>query len=176
MARPHIASGASVLDVGCADASLFRQVSAIGRYVGLDPAVGEEVRGDRFTLIRGTFPDVVPSRADFDAIVMLASIEHVPEAALPALARAANALLRERGKVIITVPDARVDRILEVLALLRIIDVDAMKADEHHGFDANRTAEPFERSGFELVHRRKFQLGLNNCFVLEKVRHLDAIS
>lgn len=172
MARPHIAPGASVLDVGCADASLFRQVPAIGRYVGIDPAVRDEVRRDGFTLIRGAFPDVVPPHGGFDAIVMLASIEHVPEAALPALAKTSNTLLRGRGRVIITVPDARVDAILEVLAFLRIIDVDAMKVGEHHGFEANRTAEPFERSGFELVAHRRFQLGLNNCFVLEKVEDL----
>jgi hypothetical protein len=52
---------------------------------------------------------------------------------------------------------------------LRLIDDHEMKAHEHHGFDADQTTDLFGRHGFRLLHRERFQLGLNNYFVLEKV-------
>jgi SAM-dependent methyltransferase len=112
--RRHLRPGARVLDVGCGDAALLRHVPSIGQYVGVDPSVADESRGEAFTLIRGAFPDTSPATGDFDAFVMLASLEHIPAAALPALAKRANALLRMHGLALITVPDRRVDAILEV--------------------------------------------------------------
>jgi 2-polyprenyl-3-methyl-5-hydroxy-6-metoxy-1,4-benzoquinol methylase len=166
--RPFIEPAARVLDVGCGNAALARQVPTIGDYVGIDPGVSDEALGSAFRLMRGTFPDVSPSAGEFDAVVMLACLEHVPPAALPDLARRANALLRIRGTLLITVPDARVDAILHLLSFLRVIDAAEMKADEHHGFDAERTGDVFTPCGFRLVRRERFQLGLNNCFVFEK--------
>jgi hypothetical protein len=70
--------------------------------------------------------------------------------------------------LIITVPDARVDRILDVLSALRLISDDDMKAHEHHGFDARATRALLEPAGFRLVRHEAFQFGLNNLFVFEK--------
>ncbi len=170
--RPFIAAGARVLDVGCGDAALSRLVPGIGEYVGIDPAAEDEVRGPSFRLVRGALPHPCPPLEPFDAIVMLATVEHVPAEALPELARACAGLLRERGKVLATVPDARVDAILEVLAGLRLIDASDMKVHEHHGFEAGRTVALFEESGFRLARRAPFQFGLNNLFVFEKVSRL----
>ena len=68
--------------------------------------------------------------------------------------------------MIITVPAKAVDHILAVLRWLRLID--GMSLEEHYGFEPADTARIFAAPGFKLLHRSKFQLGLNHLFVFER--------
>src|SRR5262249_42118589 len=79
------------------------------------------------------------------------------------LARECRRLLRPGGRVIVTVPAPLVDRIIALLCRLRLAD--GMSLEEHHGFDPSATPAVFERHGFDLEHRSRFQLGLNFLFV-----------
>jgi SAM-dependent methyltransferase len=162
-----IPDGSRVLDVGCGDGALFRQVPWIREYVGIDPGLVEERRTERCALWRGSLPGHCPTLAPVDVLTMLAVLEHVAAPALPELVQEVAALLVEGGRLVLTVPDARVDRILDVLAALRLVSDDDMKAHEHHGYDASRTRVLFEDS-FRLVAHERFQLGLNNLFVFER--------
>jgi hypothetical protein len=56
--------------------------------------------------------------------------------------------------------------------LLRLGVVDGMSLEEHHGFDVNEIPEIFENGGFVLMKWRKFQFGLNNLFVFERLNRL----
>ena len=84
----------------------------------------------------------------------------------PALATACHDLLLPGGRVIITVPAKAVDHILAVLRWLRLID--GMSLEEHYGFEPADTERIFGAPGFRLVHRSRFQLGLNHLYVFER--------
>lgn len=166
-ALQFVRDGDRLLDVGCFDRALLdRALPRVARAVGIDPLVAP-ARDGKVELVRGLFPGE-PRFADgsFDCITCLAVLEHVQDPG--ALARECARLLAPGGRVALTVPSPIVDRILDVLILLRLAD--GMSAEEHHGFDAGRTPEFFRGAGLELAVRRRFELGLNQLFVFEKPR------
>jgi 2-polyprenyl-3-methyl-5-hydroxy-6-metoxy-1,4-benzoquinol methylase len=162
-----IRSGSRVLDVGCFDGALFEALGErLVEGLGLDPLLEREIRGPRWRLVRGRLPGAPESAGPFDAVTLLAVLEHVPESDLPGLAAEIRRLLVPGGRLVLTVPEPAVDRVLAVLAGLRLID--GMSLEEHHGFEAARTRSLFEGAGLRLVVHRRFQLGLNNLYVFER--------
>ena len=163
-ALPHIPRGARVLDVGAHHGELLFR---IGGGVGIDPHA-PSISGD-VTLLRGTFPDdrvakLAEERA-FDVVTMLAVFEHVRDPR--AVAKQVAAVLAPLGRFVLTVPDAKVDRILDVLLRLKLVD--GMSADEeHHGFDVRELPRILDDAGFDVVKHARFQIGLNNLFVAVK--------
>lgn len=166
--RPYVASGARVLDIGCADGALFRQLkSRIGEGVGIDPYLDRSVDMDHCRLIAGWFPKDLPDPRQFDVITMLAILEHIPAKDHPQLAADCARFLKPGGYLVITVPSPIVDRLLSLLNFMRLID--GMSLEEHYGFDASKTPSIFSVGGLMLVKAEKFQLGLNNLFVFTRI-------
>jgi SAM-dependent methyltransferase len=166
-ARPYIPAGARVLDVGCADGALFKRLkSQVGCGVGIDPDVPELVEAGGYRLLPGRFPDDVPAGESFDAITMLATMEHFPQDRLPDVGAACGRLLTPGGVLIVTVPSPVVDRILDVLKSLKLLD--GMDLHEHTGFDPARAPAIFAACGLALTHAKRFQFGLNHLFVFRK--------
>jgi SAM-dependent methyltransferase len=165
-AGPFIIEGSAALDVGCADGALFRQLrSRIRSGIGIDPdAVAAE--GGRFRVIRGSFPADVADLGPFDVITVLAVLEHVPTQAQPAFASACYRLLRPGGRLVVTVPSPMVDRIIDALKALRLID--GMDTEAHFGFEPAQTIPVFHGAGFVTLASTTFQLRLNNLFVFER--------
>ncbi|MDQ4132392.1 MAG: methyltransferase domain-containing protein [Actinomycetota bacterium] len=170
-ALPWVPEGAHVLDVGCADGSLFTLAAGrIGSGVGIDP-IGDATpppvfADDRYEFRRGSFPASVQPGETFDAVVMLAVVEHVPEPELPDWADAVSRVLRPAGRLVITTPSPYVDHILHVGIRLRVLD--GMEAHQHHGFDPKHVPAIFSVADMRLEKHRRFQLGLNNLFVFAK--------
>lgn len=162
----HIAPASNVLDIGCFDAVLFEQLGEKLTYgVGIDPLI-KPLKTEKYELSPGLFPNDLRSDRKFHAITMLAVLEHIPESEIPSLAKACYDYMLPGGKLIITVPDTKVDHILAALKFLRLID--GMSLEEHHGFDIRKTPDFFSKAGFKLKEHSHFQLGLNNLFVFEK--------
>ena len=164
-----IPDGGSVLDVGCADGALFHLGRArIASGVGIEPDSSiRDWRGPSTTRRAiGTFPDAVPDGEQFDAITMLADVEHIEDSELPKWAQACQRLLRPDGLVIMTIPSPAVDKILHVGMALRLLD--GMDAHHHHGLDPRRVPSFFTDAGFTTETHDRFQLGLNNLIVLRK--------
>jgi 2-polyprenyl-3-methyl-5-hydroxy-6-metoxy-1,4-benzoquinol methylase len=164
--RPYLPPGAEVLDIGCADGALFRQVAGLGRCVGIDPDLRGPVRRGQATLLGGTFPEALEDDRPFDAITLLAVLEHVPAVDQPRLAADVARFLKPGGYLVVTVPAPAVDRLTAWLRRLRIIH--GMSLEEHTGFDVDKTEPLFANAGLRLVKHGKFQLGLNNLFVFQK--------
>ena len=161
IALPYIPEGARLLDVGCADGTLLRRVAPrIRDGVGIDP---DAPAGDP-RLQRGLFPDDLRTSGVFDVITMLAVFEHFRDADRPRVVDACRRLLRPGGRVILTVPSAAVDRIVDVLRTLRLAH--GMDIESHHGYDPDQTPRHF--AGFRVVTHRVFELGLNHLYVLER--------
>ena len=117
--------------------------------------------------MKGAFPHDLPSQTDlFDAITLLAVLEHIPESEMAAFSKALGDKLAPGGFLVITVPGPAVDHILAALKTLRLID--GMSLEEHHGFKTEQTPAIFEAVGLSLVTHRRFQFGLNNLFVFKK--------
>jgi SAM-dependent methyltransferase len=160
--------GARVLDVGCHDGALFRRLGPeLGEGIGLDPALVGPIRGERYELRPGSFPAEAPDEpGSFDAVTMLAVLEHIPPDQQPALAEAVHRLLKPGGRVILTVPSPRVDTILDVLTRVRALD--GMEADQHYGFRPDDVEPLMLAAGLDLVAHHTFQLGLNHLFVFRR--------
>jgi SAM-dependent methyltransferase len=165
VARSWVPAGARVLDIGCHQGEFFQSMGDhIGPSVGLDPlaALGDD---SRHQLLQVHFAEPMEFQDEsFDAVVMLATLEHIREK--DPLGRECFRLLRPGGRVIITVPSPRVDHIVHLLCRLGLAD--GMSLDEHHGFDPKTTAEIFTRHGLVLEKQKRFQLGLNYLFVFRK--------
>jgi 2-polyprenyl-3-methyl-5-hydroxy-6-metoxy-1,4-benzoquinol methylase len=166
-ASKYISKGARVLDIGCGDGTLFRVLqSNISEGIGIDPDLDHTIVQDRYTLLRGTFPQDVPKTAPFDVITMLAVLEHVPPHQQLEMACKCAVLLRPGGYLVITVPSALVDPILDLLKAMRLIDGQALH--EHYGFDHRNTPTIFASDSLTLLIARKFQIGLNNLYVFRR--------
>ena len=164
----QIPQDARVLDIGSEDGYLFEIIGdRISTGVGIDPLLTKTEHHGRYTLVPGHFPEQVPRETPFNAIVMLAVIEHFPEEILQNCDTLCRELLHDDGRVIITVPSKYVDTILTILKWLHLVDADTL--DEHHGFEVSMVEEIFSSDSFKLVHREYFQLGLNNLFVFQKI-------
>ena len=171
-AATFLKPGDRVLDIGCADGTLFRLVHWLGESVGMDPDFqldhAAELPNVRF--IRGLFPQALLTekwpRMVFDAITMLAVLEHITPDQHPALVSGCARLLRQGGRLIITVPSPVVDHVLAVLTTMRLVH--GMSLEQHHGFEPHQTAAIFSERGFQPIAHHRFQLGLNNLFVFQR--------
>jgi SAM-dependent methyltransferase len=162
-----VPSGSRLLDVGCADGRIF--VLGAGRLaggVGLDlddslPWLPADV-----VRVIGPFPEAVAGQGPFDAVTMLAVVEHLEDGELERWGRATLELLRPGGRLVVTMPSPLVDHILHVAIRLRLLH--GMDAEAHHGASPDDVVPTLARCGFRVLARRTFQLGLNNLFVFEK--------
>ena len=157
-----------MLDIGCGDEGyLLRRLTA-ARRDGIDPTLAGEYRESGLHIANGFFPGDLPRlglTGPYDAILALAVFEHLSECDMESARTALPALLNPRGRLIITVPHPFVDRILDILMFLRLIDGQAV--EEHHGFDPADLAR-LASDRIRLIRRTSFQLGLNNLFVFER--------
>jgi SAM-dependent methyltransferase len=167
-AIPYIGQDHVVLDIGSADGALFKHSEVARRVaggVGIDPDAIPTTT-DKFRMVRGSFPDDLPADQQFGTITMLAVLEHIPTNQQPSLARSCFDRTLPGGRLVITVPGPMVDRIIDVLKTMRVID--GMSVEQHYGFDPHRTVPLFEEAGYTLAAAKKFQLGLNHLYVFAK--------
>jgi SAM-dependent methyltransferase len=169
-ATRFIRPGSRVFDIGCHDGELFRVIGpALRDGVGLDPDLAGPLSGPNYALRPGTFPDDAPDEAGtFDAVCALAVLEHVRAGERADFAAAVARLLHPGGEAVLTVPAPAVDRLLDVMIRLRVLD--GMEADQHHGFQISEVEPLFVSAGLVLERHETFQAGLNHLFVFRKPR------
>ena len=163
--RAWLKPGARVLDIGCHQGEFLDRLAPVIRdSVGLDP-LARPRETSTHTLRAVPFAEPLDYPAGrFDAIVLLATLEHIRDK-VP-LAREARRLLAPGGRLIMTVPSPRVDDIVHTLVRLGLAD--GMSLEEHHGFKPEHTEPIFCAAGLELEHHSTFQLGLNHLFVFRQ--------
>jgi SAM-dependent methyltransferase len=167
-AYPHIGKGARVCDLGCGlDAAFLDYASdRIAHGVGVDDQLRDDHVG-RWQRVRADICAPLPlESAQFDHVVMLAVLEHLPEPE-PVL-REAHRILAPRGSLIMTWPSSAVDPILNLLHRLRLVS-DEMESDEHQKrIPVPLLQEMLERIGFKSFAHSRFEFGLNNLMVTSR--------
>jgi len=169
VASREITSNSSLLDIGCHQGELFEFLEKKNiRGIGLDNLLEnpKTLRNGEISLIKSYFPNESLKGLQFDYITGLAVFEHIPLKEQIIIAQSCYKLLRNGGKLIITIPNPFVDYILDVLLKLRLID--GMSLEEHQDIKPKQVIENIIASGLILVKHQKFQLGLNNLIVFEK--------
>lgn len=167
MTRKHLPGCLRLIDIGAHNGELFESLgSHLIEGFGIEPLLTSPIQRKNYTVLPGLFPDVMPSTNKWDAITMLAVLEHIPTCAQPRLAEACWNLLRPEGRIVITVPSPLVDHVLSLLSFFRLID--GMSLEEHFGFQPSDTTDIFAPPRFILQHHQRFQLGMNHLFVLTK--------
>jgi len=167
VAARWIPQGSRVLDIGCHQGEFLSWLGEkIAPGVGFDPLYKENANAGKHRFFAKNFQEGLPFDEDpFDAITLLATLEHIRDKS--SIARESARLLRPGGRVVITVPSPLVDKILDFLILLRIVD--GMSLEEHHGFLPDELPGIFIPAGFRLMKKQKFQFGLNNLYVFERL-------
>jgi 2-polyprenyl-3-methyl-5-hydroxy-6-metoxy-1,4-benzoquinol methylase len=167
-AKKFVNKNDTVLDIGSVDGVMFEAWQGyINKGIGVDPTLTEQIIKQNYVLYPGYFPEACPKGETFDAITLLAVLEHIPISEQENLAKNCHDFLKPKGRLIITVPSPQVDLILSILTKLRLID--GMSLEEHYGFEPKHTPQIFCEPRFKLIHQSHFQLGLNNLFVFEKI-------
>lgn len=158
-----------LIDIGAYHGETFDALGdRLSEGFGVEPLLESRIETPSYVIEPGYFPAVRPPEGGWDAVTMLAVLEHIPDSEQKNIAEACYQLLRPEGRVIITVPAHAVDHILSVLKFFRLID--GMSLEEHHGFVPDDTLKIFASPRFRLLQHSKFQLGLNHLFVFEKTK------
>lgn len=159
---------ASVIDIGAHQGELFTALGArLERGFGIEPVNTTEIRGHNYVIRPGYFPEVSPDEpGSWDAVTLLAVLEHIPPEGQGRLAAACADFLKPGGRVVITVPSPQVDHILWCLRTLRLIS--GMSLEEHYGFKPADVPRIFGAPHFRLLRHSRFQFGLNHLFVFER--------
>jgi len=167
IAAHWIPKGSRILDIGCHKGEFLLWLGEkISPSVGFDPLYKEKTIPGEHQFFNQNFQEGLHFDEDsFDAIILLATIEHIQDKSI--IARESARLLHPGGRVIITVPSPFVDKILDILLWLRIVD--GMSLEEHHGFLPEELPDIFIPKGFRLRNNQKFQFGLNNLYVFERL-------
>jgi SAM-dependent methyltransferase len=104
----------------------------------------------------------MPPVAAFDAITLLAVLEHFAADDYDGLRSGCARFLKPGGYLIITVPSPKVDGILKVLLAIGLID--GMSLEEHHGFDVEDTTTVFPPPAFQIGKPPAIPTGLKQAF------------
>ena len=164
-------SGKRILDCGCGDGVLLDVIGEDTDYTGID-INREHIDNAKSRRLNAKFLmlDVegdLKVHGKFDVIVMCALIEHLknPERFLSIISR----LLAKNGRIVITTPTPKANKILNLGSAVGIFDMEAFK--EHKSYftydDFGRIAKNL---GLKIEHYEKFQLGLNQLVVLCKAK------
>jgi len=117
-----------------------------------------------YRLIPGYFPYDLKVSETFDVVTMMAVAEHIPIDTFPDVAEACWKYLNPGGHVIITVQHPRVEKLLDLLKALRIVEGFSMH--EHYGFNPEYLPDIFNQ--WHLVKKEQWGFGCNNLFIFTK--------
>lgn len=162
---PYIPPKSVLLDIGGYDGSLFQYLDdRIAKGICVDPLCRSGSVGRFHFLQQSACPHIPLPDASVDVITLLAVLEHVDDK--EAMAAETFRVLKEGGRLLLTVPHPVVDEILRIFTRFRLAD--GIAAEEHHHFHVRRVVPLFCSYGFVAVKKQKFQGGLNHFFYFKK--------
>ncbi|MHC4212762.1 MAG: class I SAM-dependent methyltransferase [Planctomycetota bacterium] len=155
-----------ILDIGCGKIPFFLINTKFEEKYGMDPVVDtsyceENMKLERFDIVKN---GVLDFESDFfDVVVMLAVFEHVEPDKLAGHLEEVKRVLKPSGRLILTTPTPWVDKLLKVMARLRLVSPEEI--NEHKGsYNHASIASYLDKAGFEKEKMRfgYFEMYLNN--------------
>lgn len=164
--------GGNILDFGCGRGDLLKFLSCFDFYIGVDIDIftikkcRERIR--KQNVFFQTLSEFIekPQLRNFDYIVLAAVLEHLdnPKNTISWL----KEFLNENGKIIITTPTRIADIFLSFGSKIGIFSREAYK--EHKIYFNKKSFQILaEELGFKIKKYKKFELGLNQLLILEKL-------
>jgi ubiquinone/menaquinone biosynthesis C-methylase UbiE len=165
----HIPSGVKVLDVGCGKSATFLKTIAprIQQGIGVDFKV-KPLRTSKIEAIALHLDRVLPFEdASFDIVTMLAVLEHI-EYEKDVLVEI-HRVLKQNGKLILTVPSIWSQPVLEFLSYqLKIVDEVEIR-DHKRYYNRQRLRQVLvEEARFRDFKHQYFQFWMNNFCIATK--------
>jgi SAM-dependent methyltransferase len=155
-----------ILDVGCGVHPHFLLRSGFRHKYGIDPSCDESRIGNgSITLLkkRPADPRAIPvDDAYFDAVTMLAVIEHMEPGEVSGFVREIHRVLKPGGIFLMTTPARWADGLLRFLALAGLVS--RVEIEEHKVAYSHRTLKKvLVQAGFRaaLIKMGYFQAGMN---------------
>jgi len=150
-----------VCDVGCGyEGTFLRAVrDKVKGCWGIDCKVGPYSEGN-LTLINGHIEKELPCESGtFDFVTMLAVLEHLenPENVVAECGR----ILKDGGRLAMTVPSHAGKPVLEVLARMKMVDPQLV-AEHRRYWNKAELARLLKSAGFENIEHSYFLAGFNN--------------
>lgn len=157
--------GGRVLDIGCGSSPYFLSHTYFKEKYAIDqlpkaPVAASDILWHQLDL--NAEPRIPFADGYFSAVTLLAVAEHLDPAALERLLTEAHRVLAPSGRLMLTTPAARADRLLRLLARLRLVSPEEI--DEHkYAYTPGLLGWYFGRAGFamERIAIGHFELGLN---------------
>ncbi len=104
----------------------------------------------------------------FDSIISLAVIEHIDYEEVFKIFRKFQAKLRNDGTIFLTTPTPASKPLLEFLANIGILEKQNIEEHKHY-WNKEEIFELAKKNGFKILKYKKFQLGMNQYALFEKV-------
>jgi ubiquinone/menaquinone biosynthesis C-methylase UbiE len=165
----EIPANATILDVGCGSKATF--LRAISPRIKLGFGVDFKVANTQFgnlnttqVMLDGTLPF---EDAIFDVVTMLAVLEHIEQEKL--ILREIHRVLKDDGKLVITVPSIWSKPILELFSYRLKIISEAEIRDHKRYYDRQKLRQVLvDESNFKHFQHQYFQCWMNNfCKVVK---------
>jgi SAM-dependent methyltransferase len=158
IARKHL--GHTVIDVGCGDGWLVREMRRRGYdAVGTDPSPPDE---PFLVRMKGSELDALGARR-FDSAVSLETFEHVLPAQLPATLSAISRVLKPGGKLVFTVPLQ--ENMQEEMTVCPDCHAVFHRWQHQQSFSRQSIIDLLRSAGFEPLSFRDFELPFTFSFV-----------
>lgn len=180
LARRHLPASVAdgrILDIGCGGQGWFLKTVRAREREGLDRICraveqveslpqGGQLRLQQWSAAQGRLPF---ASEWFDAIVMLAVVEHCSRVEAETLLQDVYRVLKPGGRCIITTPSSGTERLLHLLARMGMVSHEEI--DEHHAhFTLPELRQLCQRSGFpgHAICSGRFEFGMNLWLAAEK--------
>jgi len=159
-----------ILDIGCGSYPYFLITTSFEEKFGIDPSI-KNLNDERIILKRTKVDNrKLPFKDEFfDAVTMLAVIEHIEFNKLPQILGEINRVLKIGGILILTTPAPWADTLLHFMGKVGLIS--AEEINEHkHNHQRLGIEKILEEAGFKRQKIRSgfFELFANMWFVAEK--------
>ncbi len=169
---PHGARAGRVLDIGCGTTPVFLSRTEFHEKFGIEQHVNIDMHDSSLQIkehdLHGGDPLPFEDRF-FDAVTMLAVLEHVEPERLSAVIGEIHRVLKPGGVLIITTPSSWTGWILKCMAAVRLVSREEIK-DHKKAYGIAELRELINEAGFrgEQVQAGHFELFLNQWLKAEK--------
>ena len=151
---PSLRSG-RILDIGCGTYpyflahTLFREKFAIDQ-IPIPKNTAMELRIESFSLDLETKPDLPFGDQFFEAVTLLAVVEHLDPSLMALLFKEVYRVLKPGGMVILTTPAALSDGLLRLMARVNLVSAEEIR--EHaYAYTLPLLGWYFGQAGFEMT-------------------------